>query len=193
MSASAKKRIHLPCSEETKNKIGIANSGRITPKEVKERISRKLLGGRRSEESRIKQGNTNRGKKRPAFSEKWKNNIREYVLSHPNRVFKDTKIELKIEEELKKRGIVYEKQVPLCKIALVDFYLSDYKIVIQCDGCYYHNCLEHYPNEHKESRIRCSGQDVVLKSNGFKVYRFWEHEINKSAEECINEVFKLNI
>ncbi len=33
--------------------------------------------------------------------------------------------------------------------------------------------------------------DVVLESNGFKVYRFWEHEINKSSAECINKIIEI--
>ena len=52
---------------------------------------------------------------------------------------KDTSIELKMERELKRNNIYYQKQVPLCKIAIVDFYLSEQKIVIECDGDYWHN------------------------------------------------------
>ena len=62
--------------------------------------------------------------------------IREYVVAHPNKQFCDTGIELKIEAELIKRNIVFQKQVPLCKIARVDFYLPEYHIVIQADGDY---------------------------------------------------------
>ncbi len=107
---------------------------------------------------------------------------RESAINNPNRVFRDTKIELKIEKELQKRNINYQKQVPLCRIAIVDFYLPEYRIVIQCDGDYWHNKLE--------QKERDERQDKVLIFNGFNVYRFWEHEINKSAEECINKIVK---
>jgi len=57
-------------------------------------------------------------------------------INSPNRVFKDTKIELKMEELLKNLGIEYRKQVPLLGVAVVDFYIPSKKLVIQCDGCY---------------------------------------------------------
>lgn len=138
-----------------------------------------------SQEHKKKIGISRLGKK---SSELTKKKQREWSLEHPNRKFKETGIELKIESELIKRGIFHNKQVPLCKVALVDFYLPDYKIVIQCDGCYYHNCPIHHPTHHIGSRERDVGQDSVLESNGFNVYRFWEHDINKSSEECINKI-----
>ena len=108
--------------------------------------------------------------------------IREYVVNNPNRKFKDTTIELKIEAELQKRNINYQKQVPLCKIAIVDFYLPEYQIIIQTDGDYWHS---------KEgAREKDEKQDKVLIFNGFNVYRFWESEINNSVEDCVN---KLNL
>lgn len=105
---------------------------------------------------------------------------REWAVQHPNRKYKDTDIELKIEAELHRRNINYQKQVPLCKIAIVDFYLPEHRIVIQCDGDYWHNL----PGR-KEKAER---QDKVLTFNGFNVYRFWEHEINKSTKDCINKI-----
>jgi very-short-patch-repair endonuclease len=111
------------------------------------------------------------------------NKRREWNITHPNKKFKDTGIELKIEEELKNRGINYQKHVPLCKVALVDFYLPEYRIVIQCDGDYWHK----FPvGKEKDAK-----QDAVLTFNGFSVYRFWEHEINTSASECINKIIIL--
>ena len=110
-------------------------------------------------------------------------NIRQRMINNPNRIFKDTSIELKIESELKDRNVYYKKQVPLYKIAIVDFYLPDYKVVIQCDGDYWHNL----PGR-REKDIR---QDLVLTSEGLNVYRFWEHEINESKEMCINKVKEL--
>lgn len=29
----------------------------------------------------------------------------------------------------------------------------------------------------------------MAQKKGFKVYRFWEHEINESASNCVNRVF----
>lgn len=237
---------HKSLSKEHRKNISIGLKGHVISLETKKKISIansiSLKGRSRSEESKKKQGDTLRGRKRKPFSEEWKKNISlskkgkkclpfsnkhkenigkaskgrkhslearrknsisntgrkmsslakekisRWQIENPNRKFKNTKIELKIETELQKQKIVYKKQVPLSKIAIVDFYLSDFKIVIQCDGCYYHNCLIHYPKYHLEARNKDYKQDIILKSNGYKVYRFWEHEINKSPEECINRI-----
>ena len=153
-------------------------------------------GYKRTEESKRKQSESISGEKHHLFGKHpTKETIqkqRESHLNNPNKVFKDTKIELKMEAELKRRNINYEKQYPLCKVARVDFYLPEYKIVIQCDGCYWHNCLIHYPTYHIDKRKIDRKKDAILTSNGYKIYRFWEHEINKNVEECV-EKLKINI
>lgn len=93
---------------------------------------------------------------------------------------KDTSIELALEEELERSKINYEKDVPLCNITVVDFYLPKCKIVIYADGDYWHNL--------PEVKERDKEQNKILKKNGYKVFRFWGREINKSAKECVNKV-----
>ncbi len=114
--------------------------------------------------------------------------MREWQIKNPNRKFEETGIESKIETELKRRGIIFEKQVPLCKITKVDFYLPEYRIVIQADGCYWHNCPIHSTKILFGKTERDILQDTVLTFNGFNVYRFWEHEINKSVKKCIDRL-----
>lgn len=98
-------------------------------------------------------------------------------IHSPNKKFNDTKIELKMESLLKTLGIEYQKQVSLCKIARVDFFIPNKNLVIECDGCYWHGCSIHHPNRifRQERDIK---RDEVLIQNGIKVVRFWEHEIN---------------
>ena len=103
-----------------------------------------------------------------------KDKIREGHVNNPNTKFKNTSIELKVEEELKRRKISYQTQHGLGGIAIVDFYLPEYRIVIQCDGDYWHN----FP----EQKERDERQDKVLISNGVKVHRFWQHEINQDVK-----------
>ncbi len=95
---------------------------------------------------------------------------------------KDTFIELEMERELKRNNIYYQKQVPLYNITVVDFYLPRYKIVIYTDGDYWHNL--------PKVKKRDEQQNKILKQNGYKVFRFWEHEINKSTKGCINEILE---
>jgi len=168
------------------------NKGKKWSQEVKDKFSKARIGTKRphkgtkwTDESKLKMSNTNKGH---YVSEETKEKIRQHRINKPTRVFKDTKIEIKIENELIKRGINYQKQVPLCKIAVVDFYLPEYRIVIQADGCYWHNCPEHGRGEIKNCSEKAIKQDNVLTFNGFNVYRFWEHEINQSVEDCINTI-----
>lgn len=114
--------------------------------------------------------------------------IRKSHLSPVNRNFKNSGIELKIEAELKKRNIEYLKHHALCQIARVDFYLPQYNIIIECDGCYWHGCQIHYPKYRQNIRLRDIERTQAFELKGYKVYRFWEHEINKSSEECINRI-----
>lgn len=104
----------------------------------------------------------------------------QWRVVHPVRIFKDTSIELKIKAELDKRNIFYKKNHPLEKTANVDFYLPIYNIIIQCDGDYWHNLPKAIEKDKR--------QDKVLKEKGYIIYRFWEHEINESSEQCINRI-----
>ena len=187
-----KKKKHLilaltPMTEEHKRKIGEANS-------IALKGNKNALGTIR---------NDMKGDKNPArkpgigkkiseakkgwnglighhHSDEAKQKMREAKINNPNRIFRDTSIELKVEAELKQRNINYQKQVPLCNIAIVDFYLPEYRIVIQCDGDYWHNQLGRKERDEK--------QDKALIFNNFNVHRFWEHEINESVKKCIDTI-----
>lgn len=94
---------------------------------------------------------------------------------------KDTSIEIAIERELIKQHIPYMKQVPLEGITVVDFLLPN-RIVIYCDGNYWHNKLN--------IKNRDLNQDFILTFKGYKVFRFWEKDIKKSAKRCIKKILK---
>lgn len=94
----------------------------------------------------------------------------------------DTSIELKLQDELKKRKIPFYKNYPVGGCSLADIYLKEYKTVIYADGVYWHN----YPHGlEKDKRV-----NNRLKKQGFKVFRFWEHEINENPSKCIEKVLK---
>ena len=61
-----------------------------------------------------------------------------------------------------------------------DILFEEEKLAVFCDGNYWHN----YPyGTEKDKR-----QNKILKKNGWKVLRFWEHEINKDANTCIEKI-----
>lgn len=173
-------------SAETIKKIREARKKQIISEETKVKISQSNMGHEVSPETRRKIGKAHKGKIIPEWQ---REKIRISVLKNFNKRFKDTEIELKIESELKLRHIKYLKQVPLCNIGCVDFYIPNNKIVIQADGCYWHNCQIHKKNLPLPGKTeRDIHQSEVLTSNGFRVFRFWEHEINESVKKCIDKL-----
>jgi DNA mismatch endonuclease (patch repair protein) len=181
-------------SEEMKEKIRKPQIGRTFTDEHREKIKKAHLGKRGAQHSQETKDKIRKSHIGLKHGDAAKKKISEFNISHPQKHFKDTSIELKIEEELKRRGLVldrdYFKQVPLCKVKIVDFYLPGYRIVIEADGCYWHNCPIHGNGNIKGCNEKDPRQTAILTFNGFNVYRFWEHEINSNVVECIN---KLNI
>ena len=96
-----------------------------------------------------------------------------------------TVIELKIKEALEKTSIEFKEQVPLKGITIVDFYLPEYRIVIYCDGDYWHK--GEWAKKHKIPN-KDKWQTKILENEGYKVFRFSEIDISSSANECVNLV-----
>lgn len=92
----------------------------------------------------------------------------------------DTSIERAIEKAMIHRGWHYEKQVPLYGITLADFVLPYHKIVIYCDGMYWHS----FPERQKQD----AEQNRILESHGYKVYRFSGDEIRDSPQRCLDQI-----
>ena len=150
--------------KECRDKIGISNKKNWKDPKIRKRRMEGI----------------ERGVKGIPKTKETKKKMSEAKINNPNRIFKDTSIELEIEAELKRRNINYQKQVPLCKIAIVDFYLPEENIVIECDGDYWHRLPGVPENDKRKTKI--------LIDNKYKVFRFWESEINKSSKKCIDKI-----
>ncbi len=133
-------------------------------------------------EARKGKNNSNYGNK---WDEEQKQRGRERIikfLSSGNMPNKKTSIEIALEEELERVGLNFQSNVPLCKIGIVDFLLSDYDIIVQADGLYWHSS--------DKVKKRDATQDLIYSFKGYKVFRFWEDEIKESPKKCINKVLK---
>jgi very-short-patch-repair endonuclease/transposase len=93
-----------------------------------------------------------------------------------------TSIEIKMADELTNRGITYVEQHNLGDKFLLDFYLPEYKIVIECDGDYWHRL--------PKAIGRDKAKNAYVKACGLSMYRFWESEINLDVESCVDIVMK---
>lgn len=178
-------------SEETRKKIGIGNKGKKYSENVKLKMSKSqkgnknALGHKVSKEARGKMSISHLGQTHHRHTEESKQKLREATIRQllSNRMpIKNTKIELAIGKELKKLNLNYERQVVLCKIGIVDFLLSNYDIIIECYGDYWHNLLER--------KRKDATKNLIYSFNGYKVFIFWEHEINKSPKKCINKILR---
>ena len=99
---------------------------------------------------------------------------------------KDTKIELMMDDALATLHIYKEKDylthITVLNLCQPDKVFEKEKIAVFCDGDYWHNL----PNYTKRDRK----QNKILKKNGWKVLRFWEHKINKFPEKCASIVME---
>lgn len=170
-----------PMSDETRRKIGEASSRIIRSEASNKKRRLKLLGNknclgvRQSEETKKKHREY-----RHTEEAILKIKMASIKRGQPRVNYQNTSIERKIKRELELRQIEFRQNVPIEGIANVDFLLPKENIIIECDGDYWHN-LPGVPE-------RDAFKTKKLKEVGYEVFRFWEHEINKSPSACIDRL-----
>ena len=127
----------------------------------------------------------NTGKK---LTEKAKDKIRKARLKQIIPV-KDTKIEVIFQKALDNLKIDYKKHVELK--GQPDIFISP-NVCIFLDGCYWHGCKSCNLDKNKivtlGRRKRDKNVTSTLKSQGYTVLRFREHDINRNIDYCVNNV-----
>lgn len=111
---------------------------------------------------------------------------------------KNTKPEIILRKALSKIGIRgYRLYYKL--LGTPDIVFPKRKIAIFIDGCFWHKCpkcaikiplknREYWNKKIKGNIKRDKLVNSQLKEAGWKVLRFWEHEINKNLKRCIARV-----
>jgi len=107
---------------------------------------------------------------------------------------KDTKLELQFKNSLKGLRFRYQPKIK----GKPDFASKKLKIAIFIDSCFWHKCPKHFrqPGSNKKYWIkkinrnaeRAKEANKQLKKEGWKVLRFWEHDINKNIKKCIDKI-----
>ncbi|MCM1283159.1 MAG: very short patch repair endonuclease [Muribaculaceae bacterium] len=114
---------------------------------------------------------------------------------------KDTKIEILLRKALWKKGIRYRKNVAYLP-GKPDIVLTKYKIVIFCDGEFFHgkdwevlrprleksNNGEFWIQKISRNRERDDEVNKQLLFQGWTVIRFWGDEIKKNVDECVQVI-----
>jgi DNA mismatch endonuclease (patch repair protein) len=110
---------------------------------------------------------------------------------------KNTKVEKILCKKMRSRRIKFVQHPKL--IGHPDFLVSK-NIVVFVDGCFWHGCPKHYiePKTRKSFwKEKIAGnmkRDKLAKWDlrrlGYKVIRLWEHQIENSADKCIERIIK---
>ena len=164
-------------TKETKLKIRLAKIG--------QKAWNKDMTGYMSKQARINIGNA---RKTPEARER----VRKQRL---HQVFpsKDSKPEIIMQKALKLNNIEFDKHVPI--IGQPDVFIQPNHCVF-VDGDYWHA----HPQKYKPNDIITRGRTALdvwskdnkitmeLKSQGMKVYRFWESDIIKDVQLCVQQI-----
>ncbi|MFS0754459.1 very short patch repair endonuclease [Noviherbaspirillum sp. 1P10PC] len=110
---------------------------------------------------------------------------------------KGTGPEIALRQELYRRGLRYRVDFQVLKKPrrVADIAFPGLKIAIFVDGCFWHGCPEHatWPKQNAEfwlqkieaNRHRDADTNERLRSMGWTVLRFWEHELAPKAADAI--------
>ena len=77
-------------------------------------------------------------------------------------------------------GIAFAEQVPMYSRWIVDFVVADWKLIVLCDGLYWHS----RPKVAAKDR----GQTNYLRKCGWNVLRFTDKEIDGSPDTCLTRI-----
>ena len=132
---------------------------------------------------------TIRKKKKLTREEIIKRNIERSKKPHPK--YGTSKLEKKFAKEfLEKLGIRYEEQFEAKDIKrFYDFYLPDYRVLLECDGDFYHSYGKVYeemnPMQKRNARVdEIKNEWAAL--HGYPLIRIWEHDINENPEKVLD-------
>ncbi len=112
---------------------------------------------------------------------------------------KDTVLEVEFRKLLKKEGLKFKTNVNKLP-GKPDLFFKDKKFVIFIDGCFWHECKKHFkmPKSNQffwESKIEKNVQrdlqiNKFYKDMGWKILRFWEHDVHNKPNILIKKIKK---
>jgi DNA mismatch endonuclease (patch repair protein) len=160
--------------QETRNKISNKLKGRKLSEEIIEKYRNKIF----SKEHRENLSKSRIGMK---FSEEHKERLKESRRLRKIPLI-DTSIELKIQKFLSLLHLEYltHKYINITHGYQCDILIPSINTIIECDGCFWHDCPVCGLNGTIWTKERKELDEVrtkELQDKGFKVIRLWEHQI----------------
>ena len=109
--------------------------------------------------------------------------------------FFDTKIERMLARELIKRKIIFVKQFRILNKFVCDFAIPHLKIVVECDGDYWHANPRIYDKNkltftQKKTLKRDLNKNKELIQKEWVVLRFFESDIKEDVKKCVDKIEK---
>lgn len=160
-----KKNLNYPKNRKKKSKedclkISIALKGRRLPEWQKRKISLSEKGKIVSDETRKK---ISENTMKAMQSEEIREKCRKGAANAFKTGFRKTSIEVKVEEQLEEYGIKYIQQKPINNNKFVlDFYLPEYQLVVECNGDYWHSLPHKIERDKKlEEYVLSKGKDIL--------------------------------
>lgn len=113
---------------------------------------------------------------------------------------KDTSIEIKLRKALWHEGIRYRKNYKVLP-GKPDIAITKYRIAIFCDSSFWHGRdfekkkpvatnHQYWDAKIRRNMERDNEVNQQLRAAGWTVLRFWDIDINKSLDECINTIIE---
>lgn len=125
-------------------------------------------------------------------TEEYKQMKRESTLDQltNNPIYKNTSIELAVQEGLRNKGLKFRTHKKVINLTVPDILIGK-NILVYADGCYWHGCLTCNIKNADKNNVNKNHDKFVnkqLEKAGYKVLRFWEHEINSDLQGCISKI-----
>ncbi len=108
--------------------------------------------------------------------------------------------EIKFKMALVRNGISGWRLHPKYLEGKPDIYFPKEKIAVFLDGCYWHGCPKcgHIPKTNtnfwktkiSNNKKRDAKKRRILRRSGVKVLKFWEHELYKDVNKCVQKLEK---
>lgn len=165
-------------SPEVKLKIGLANKGKVCSEEARLKMSK-------TKKQLFKDGILVSWMKGKTHTEESKQKNREATI---NRLISgkypqtNTKIEKRMKKALEEMKLEYIHSYNFNNKFECDFALPKHKIIIECDGDYWHR--------RADAKKRDAPKNSYIPKCGWKLLRFWETDINNNIDYCKNIINK---
>jgi DNA mismatch endonuclease (patch repair protein) len=113
---------------------------------------------------------------------------------------KDSRIEINFRKALCRIGTKYRKNAKN-HFGKPDILFKKYKTVVFIDSCFWHGCRYHgklpklhrsfWKNKIERNKQRDKEVKDHYKKRGWKIIRFWEHQIKKDPQKAIMKIKKV--